>query len=127
MHAADEDGADDDPDQGGQPAVGNTRQDGAGDRAGGSDGDLVAFDSSLKFTFDTGTGDVTLGVGTGITLATDEAIANARATIQLTVAQSRTIPDGPLTRYEIQRTTDGREEVLLMGNLIGEGGDNPDA
>jgi len=96
-------------------------------RAGGSDGDLVAFDSSLKFTFDTGTGDVTLGVGTGITLATDEAIANARATIQLTVAQSRTIPDGPLTRYEIQRTTDGREEVLLMGNLIGEGGDNPDA
>ena len=43
------------------------------------------------------------------------------------VAQSRAIPEGPLTRYEIQRTTSGREEVFMMGTLIGEGGDNPDA
>lgn len=96
-------------------------------RAGGTEGTLVSFDSSLKFTFFNESGTVTLGVGTGITLATDETIANARATVQLTVAQSRTIPEGPLTRYEIQRTTAGREEVLLMGNLIGQGGDNPDA
>lgn len=96
-------------------------------RAGGTEGTLVAFDSTLKFTYDTGSGDVTLGVGTGITLSTDETVANARATIQLTVAQSRTIPEGPLTRYEIQRTTESREEVFLMGLLIGEGGDNPDA
>jgi hypothetical protein len=96
-------------------------------RAGGSEGDLVAFDSSLKFTFSNLAGTVTLGVGTGITLSTDEATANARATIQMTVAQSRAIPEGPLTRYEIQRTIGTNEEVFLMGLLIGEGGDNPDA
>lgn len=95
-------------------------------RAGGTDGTLESFDSTLKFTFDTGTGDVTLTVGDGITLSTDEAVSDSRATIQLTVAQSRLIPEGPLTRYEIQRITDGRQEVFLMGTLIGEGGDNPD-
>jgi hypothetical protein len=95
-------------------------------RAGGSEGTLVAFDSSLKFTFSNLAGAVTLGVGTGITLSTDETVANARATIQMTVAQSRAIPEGPLTHYEIQRTTEGREEVFLMGSLIGQGGDNPD-
>lgn len=96
-------------------------------RSGGSEGTLVSLDSTLKFTFMNHAGTVTLGVGTGITLATAETVANARATIQLTVAQSRTIPEGPFTRYEIQRTTNGREEVFLCGNLIGEGGDNPDA
>jgi hypothetical protein len=96
-------------------------------RAGGSEGTLVAFDSSLKFTFSNLAGTVTLGVGTGITLSTDETVASARATIQMTVAQSRTIPEGPITHYEIQRTTEGREEVFLMGSLIGQGGDNPDA
>lgn len=96
-------------------------------RAGGTGGTLVAFDSSLKFTFMNAAGTVTLGVGTGITLSTDETVADARATVQLSRAQSRTIPEGPLTRYEIQRTISGREEVILMGNLIGEGGDNPDA
>ena len=95
-------------------------------RAGGSDGTLVAFDSTLKFQFINANGTVTLGVGTGITLSTDETVANARATIQLTVAQSRLIPKGSVTKYEIQRTVSGREEVFLMGNLIGEGGDNPD-
>jgi len=96
-------------------------------RAGGSDGALVAFDSTLKFTFRTATSTVTLGVGTGITLSEDEAVADARATIQLTVAQSRTLSAGALASYEIQRTVGGREEVFLMGKLIGEGGGNPDA
>jgi hypothetical protein len=95
-------------------------------RAGGSTGDLVPFDSTLKFTYVTPAGTVTLGVGTGITLSTDETVALARATIQLTVAQSRAVPEGPLTPYEIQRTDNGREDVFLMGTLIGEGGDNPD-
>jgi hypothetical protein len=95
-------------------------------RAGGSGGDLVSFDSSLKFTFYNLAGTVTLGVGTGITLSTDEAVADSRATIQMSVAQSRTIPEGPLTHYEVQRVIGGREEVILMGNLIGEGGTNPD-
>jgi len=96
-------------------------------RAGGEDGTLVPFDSSLKFIFNAGSSQVILGVGSGITLSTDEAVADSRATIQMTRAQSRTIPEGPLTRYEIQRTTEGREEVFLMGVLIGQGGDNTDA
>jgi hypothetical protein len=96
-------------------------------RSGGTSGTLVSLDSTLKFTYDTAAGRVTLGVGTGITLSTDEAVSNSRATIQMTVAQSRVIPEGPLTTYEIQRTDNGREEVFLMGTLIGEGGVNTDA
>ena len=96
-------------------------------RAGGTGGTLVAFDSSLKFTFSNAAGTVTLGVGSGITLSTDETVADARATVQLSVAQSRAIPEGPLTNYEIQRTVGTRQEVFLMGTLIGQGGDNPDA
>lgn len=95
-------------------------------RAGGTGGTLVAFDSTLKFTYVNSTGTTTLGVGTGITLSTDETIANARATIQISVAQSRLIPEGALTTYEIQRTAGGLEEVFLMGALIGEGGGNTD-
>lgn len=96
-------------------------------RAGGVNGTLVSFDNSLKFTFVNCGNTTTLGVGSGITLSTDETIANARATVQLTVAQSRTIPEGPMTYYEVQRTISGREEVIFSGNLIGEGGNNPDA
>lgn len=95
-------------------------------RAGGSGGALVSFDDTLKFTFSNAAGVVTLGVGTGITLEDDEAVTDARAVVQLTVAQSRAIPDGPLTKYEVQRTVSGRENVIFMGLLIGEGGDNPD-
>ena len=96
-------------------------------RAGGTAGTLVSFDSSLKFQLIYTGGTVTLGVGSGITLETDEDVAQARATIQLTVEQSRDIPVGSMTRYELQRVTSGREEVMLMGKLIGYGGDNPDA
>ena len=95
-------------------------------RAGGAGGTLVSFDNTLQFTFNTGSSTVTLGVGSGITLSDDDGVTNARATIQLTVAQSRTIPAGALTRYEIQRTVGSREEVILMGTLIGEGGGNTD-
>lgn len=95
-------------------------------RAGGSGGTLQPFDSTLKFTFASGSTTTTLGVGTGITLSTDESVSNARATIQFSVAQSRSIPDGATTPYEIQRTISGREEVILVGMLIGEGGVNTD-
>lgn len=95
-------------------------------RAGGANGDLVSFDSSLKFTFSNAFGIETLTVGDGITLSTDEDVPNSRATIQLSIEQSRAIPEGPLSHYEIQRSIGPREEVFLMGQLIGEGGDNPD-
>lgn len=91
-----------------------------------ANGALLPFDSSLKFTYVSQTGSVTLGVGSGITLSTDEGVANARATVQLSIAQSRAIFEGALTPYELQRNLTGREEVLLMGSLIGEGGRNPD-
>jgi hypothetical protein len=95
-------------------------------RAGGSEGNLVALDSTLKFTVRTPTSSFTLGVGTGITLSESESVSDARATIQMTVAQSRTIPLGSMTVYEIQRTVSAREQVIMMGKLIAEGGDNPD-
>lgn len=95
-------------------------------RAGGAEGTLVSFDDTLTFTFSNAAGSVTLTVGDGITLSDDEDVTDARATIQLTVEQSRAVPEGPLTHYEVQRTVSGREEVFLMGTLIGEGGDNPD-
>lgn len=95
-------------------------------REGGIGGTLVSFDASLKFSFTSPSGLVTLGVGTGITLSIDETVTSARATIQLTVAQSRAIPIGALTSYEIQRIVSGREEVLLSGFLIGDGGVNTD-
>lgn len=96
-------------------------------REGGSGGTLAAFDSSLKMQYTNSNGTVSLGVGTGITLSSAEGVANALATAQLTVLQSRSIPLGAMTTYEIQRTVSGREEVLFMGRLVGEGGSNPDA
>lgn len=96
-------------------------------REGGSGGVLQAFDSSLKFYYVNSNGTVTLTTTSGITLSSAEGVANALATIQLTVAQSRLIPPGAMTSYEVQRTVSGREEVILMGRLIGEGGYNPDA
>jgi hypothetical protein len=95
-------------------------------RSGGANGILVAFDATLKFTYTSASGLVTLGVGSGITLSTDETVANARATIQLTIAQSRQIPDGALTSYELQRLIGSREEVFLNGFLVGSGGVNVD-
>ncbi|MCA3574827.1 MAG: hypothetical protein IOC86_13010 [Aestuariivirga sp.] len=89
-------------------------------------GVLVSFDNSLKFTVTHPTGSFTLGVGTGITLSAAEAVSNAEATIQLSVAQSRQLPLGALSTYEIQRTAGGQEQVFLMGKLIAEGGGNPD-
>lgn len=96
-------------------------------RAGGTGGTLTAFDSTLKFQYSIPSGAVVLGVGSGITLSTDETIANALATIQLTVGQSRALPSNALIPYELQRITSGREEVVIMGKLIPEGGVNPDA
>lgn len=87
---------------------------------------LVAFDGSLKFTYKNDAGTVTLGVGSGITLSTDEGVANARVSVQLTIEQSRAIPEGAFTQYELQRTVGSLEKVLFMGAMIGEGGVNVD-
>jgi len=100
-------------------------------RAGGTGGTLQSFDSSLKFRYTNRNGTVDLTTSSGITLSdvVEDAVTytNALATVQLTVAQSRLIPAGNFTAYEVQRTVSGREEVIFMGRLVGQGGDNPDA
>jgi hypothetical protein len=92
----------------------------------GTGGLLRAFDNTLvmRVTYPTGTFD--LEVGDGITLSTAEGVASALVTAQLTVTQSRLIPTGKFARYEIQETVSGVQNIILMGALIGKGGENPD-
>lgn len=92
-----------------------------------STGLLRSFDSTIlmRVTHPAGTFDLT--VGTGLTLSDDEAVTNARVTAQLTIAQSRLVPIGNLTAFEIQEGGSGAERGVLYGRLIGYGGDNPDA
>lgn len=89
------------------------------------DGVLQELASTLRFRCNTRGTTIDLTVGSGITLTDSEGIANAEAVIALTVAQSRTIPAGKVTTYEI---TDGAvaEQPLFIGYLIGRGGDNSD-
>ena len=100
-------------------------------RAGGTGGTLQSFDSSLKFRYTNRNGTVDLTTSSGITLedVVEDSVTytDAQATVQLTVLQSRSIPAGNFTAYEVQRNVAGREEVIFMGRLIGQGGDNPDA
>ena len=90
-------------------------------------GVLRSFDSTviMRVTHPTGTFDMT--VGGGLTLSTDETVANARITAQLTIAQSRLIPKGNLSSYEVQEGAAGAERGVFYGRLIGFAGDNPDA
>lgn len=92
-----------------------------------SGGVLTAFTTAVKFivTSKAGVTLMTLANGSGITLSTSESIANGRATVQLTVAQSRLLTKGRMQRWELQ---DGNPEVIkAAGPMVAEGGDNPDA
>lgn len=91
-----------------------------------SGGVLRAFDTTLKMRITYPTGSLDLTVGSGITLSTAETVSNAVVTAQLTVAQSRLIPEGNLSSYEIQETVSGVERAVLMGRLTGRGGLNSD-
>lgn len=46
--------------------------------------------------------------------------------IALTLAESRLLPLGALTAYEVERRIDGTQETWLMGTIAGLGGVNPD-
>lgn len=90
-------------------------------------GTLQAFTTYVKFiiTSKNGTTLLTLANGSGITLSTSESVALGRATVQLTVQQSRLLTKGRMQRWELQ---DGSPEVIFCGGpMIGEVGDNPDA
>ncbi len=93
----------------------------------GAGGLLTAFTTAVKFivTSKAGSTLMTLTNGSGITLSTSESVANGRATVQLSVAQSRLLSKGRMQRWELQ---DGSPEVIkALGWLTGEGGENPDA
>lgn len=92
----------------------------------GAGGVLRAISSTIKMTITYSGGTIELTVGDGITLSTTETIANALATFQLTVAQSRLIPLGNRATYEIQETINGVEQAVMYGRAIGRGGDNSD-
>lgn len=89
-------------------------------------GTLRAFDSTLKMRVTYPTSTINLAVGSGITLSNAEGVTNAVVTAQLTVAQSRFIPEGNFASYEIQEGVVGSELPVLMGALVGRGGANSD-
>jgi hypothetical protein len=92
----------------------------------GDGGVLRAFNSTLVMRVRHPAGSFDLTVGNGITLNTSETVDDALVTARLTVEQSRLIPIGSRTRFEFQEIIGGAESVILMGSLIGKGGDNPD-
>lgn len=93
----------------------------------GEGGLLRAFDSSLVMRVVHPAGTFDLTPGNGITLSSDEGVADALVTARLSIEQSRLIPPGGRTRFEIQETAGGGDTIVLMGALIGKGGGNPDA
>lgn len=98
-------------------------------RAGGLTGTLVPFPSTTKLQLTWGTTPTTLvlTVGSGLTLEDAESVVEARLVARLTNAQSRTLPAGSLTRYELQTGAAEAERALFMGKVTVIGGLNPDA
>ena len=96
-------------------------------------GDLTVFDATVvcRIVYPGGTLDLTVGAGItlepGITVGSEITVLNAQIVIRLTELQSRLIPLGGLSTYEVQSGVAGSERLLLMGRLIGVAGNNPDA
>jgi hypothetical protein len=85
------------------------------------------FPSTLKVQCNPGGGaPFVLAVGSGITLSSYDGVADAMATIQLSVAQSRLVPLGNASTYEVQEGGYDADRALMAGALIGEYGNNPD-
>ncbi len=92
----------------------------------GTGGVLRTISNTIKMTITYPEGTIELTVGNGITLADEESITNARATIVPTVNQSRLIPVGNRSTYEVQEIINGIEQAILYGRVIGRGGENSD-
>lgn len=60
-------------------------------------------------------------------LAKVATVAGTTVTVPITIAESRTIPVGSLTRYELEQRVDGQEVTRVHGFLIGVEGVNDDA
>lgn len=88
----------------------------------------VPFNGNEKLIFTWGkTGSLTLSAGSGITYETVDGLVNARLVARLTNAQTRLLPKGLLTSYEMQTGVAEQERALFMGRVLVEGGANPDA
>ena len=98
-------------------------------RAGGLTGTLVPFPvtSTLQLTWGRTPETLVLTVGGGLTLEDVEGVTGGRLVARLTNAQSRTLPAGALTRYELQTGAAEAERALFMGKVTVIGGMNPDA
>jgi hypothetical protein len=85
-------------------------------------GAYVQFDSTLTFSAETSTGvSISKSVGSGITLSIYDSTANAKVSIQLSTAESETIPLGLNTDYEIVKGSAGSERGVMIGKLNGVG------
>lgn len=60
-------------------------------------------------------------------LAKTATIEGTTVTVPITVAESREIPVGKLTQYELEQRVDGQEVTRAFGFLIGIPGVNDDA
>ena len=83
-------------------------------------GTPIARDPTITMTVTPkGAASFTLAVGSGITLSTYNAVANAKVTILLSNAQSLQVPEGKHCVYEITEGPTGNKVVVMAGSLIG--------
>ena len=92
--------------------------------ADGSPFDLTG--SELVFYCKAQQGSVNLRKTIGSGLAMSDP-ASGRVTVTLTAAETRSLPAGRMTDYEIERRIDGTEKTLLAGLIEVEAGINDDA
>lgn len=92
------------------------------------DSEEAAFDltgSVLIFRAATRTGDIVIRKDTDDGIAVDDP-TSGEFTVALTPEETRSVPEGSLMNYELERRIDGNERTLVMGRLIGRGGVNDD-
>lgn len=94
-------------------------------------------DVTLPFEFDDLTGNDYSLVGASLKFTTDSVstleipltisdAASGKASLSLTSAQTRLLPLGRVTQYEIEETRGGKQTTLLSGMINAQGGVNVD-
>ena len=97
-------------------------------REGGAGGTLTSFtgDEVLRLTYGLSASTIDLTDGDGLEYEDAEGVTDARIIARLTNAQSRLLPNGSLTKYELQTGDGATERVIIMGRVKVKGGLNPD-
>jgi len=78
----------------------------------------VARAATLVCVITDGTNTVTKTVGGGITLSTQDAVANALVTLQLTTADLEDFQTGNFQSYEFREGASDPKRTLLKGRLV---------